>query len=146
MGANIRPTPTKLKLLRGNPGKQRLNRSEPQFKSGLLPEPPAFLCKLAKQEWRRLAPELHRLGLLTLCDLNSFAAYAQAFAHWVEAEELLTASGKTEFTLQTTNGNTAYNPLVSISAAAARDMVKFACEFGGTPASRSRIVAAEAEP
>jgi phage terminase small subunit len=58
--STVRPTPTKLKILRGNPGKQRLNRAEPQFKIEPLSEPPKFLDKLAKQEWQRVALELHR--------------------------------------------------------------------------------------
>jgi P27 family predicted phage terminase small subunit len=137
------PTPTKLKILRGNPGKQRLNRAEPKFKVEPLPQPPDFLSKIAKQEWRRITPELHRLGLLTCVDLSAFAAYCQAYARWVAAESALQVNGKMEFTLQTDRGNIVYNPLVGIASAACRDMVKYAAEFGLTPASRSRIATSD---
>ena len=57
------PTPTHLKLLRGNPGKRPI-RPEPQPEQPPTPpEPPDFLTGYAFDEWRRVAPELHRLGL-----------------------------------------------------------------------------------
>jgi len=85
-----RPTPTHLKLLRGNPGHQKLNKEEPQpAPPPEVPEPPAFLDGYARDEWWRVAPELLVLGLLSTVDLMPFAAYCQAYAHWRTAEEAL---------------------------------------------------------
>jgi P27 family predicted phage terminase small subunit len=46
--------------------------------------------------------------------------------------------------VRTQSGGAAPNPLVWIAAAAARDMNKFAAEFGMSPAARSRIHAVDA--
>jgi hypothetical protein len=63
-------TPTNLVLLRGNPGKRALNKEEPKPRP-VLPEPPGHLDTGAKREWRRVAPELHQLGLLTVLDVDA---------------------------------------------------------------------------
>ncbi len=51
-GGDRKPTPTRLKLLGGNPGKRPLNLDEPQPEP-TLPEPPAHLSDEAKAEWGR---------------------------------------------------------------------------------------------
>jgi phage terminase small subunit len=75
-----RPIPTVLKLIRGNPGKERLpqGEAEPQRPDD-IPPPPPFLTGHAADEWRRLAPELYYLKLLTAIDTNTLAAYCQAY-------------------------------------------------------------------
>jgi phage terminase small subunit len=66
--------------LRGNPGKRAL-RPEPEPARGSeCPEPPSFLPPDAVAEWHRIAPELHRIKLLTVVDVGLMAAYCSAFA------------------------------------------------------------------
>ena len=86
-----KPIPTHLKVLRGNPGHQALRpEREPDYEAAAdIPEPPAFLMPVAKDEWRRIATGLYHLGLLTLVDENPLAAYCQAYARWVTAEASL---------------------------------------------------------
>jgi phage terminase small subunit len=85
-----RPTPTHLKLLRGNPSKRPINKDEPAPEiPAAIPEPPDFLMPSAKDEWHRLAEGLRRLGLLTTLDTSVFAVYCETFARWKQAEELL---------------------------------------------------------
>lgn len=79
------PMPAPLKLLAGNPGHRPIP-AEVKPKAG-LPSCPVFLLPEARREWRRLGPELDRLGLMTMADRSSFAAYCQAWARWVEAEK-----------------------------------------------------------
>ena len=55
------PTPTNLKLLRGNPGKRKLNANEPDPEPA-IPPCPSHLDKVAKKEWRRISKELLALG------------------------------------------------------------------------------------
>jgi phage terminase small subunit len=74
------PIPTRLKLLRGNPGHQKLNRAEPQPPSAKkCPEPPEGLAGDAREAWLYQAPRLHRIGLLTEVDTIALEIYAVAF-------------------------------------------------------------------
>jgi P27 family predicted phage terminase small subunit len=139
------PTPTYLKLLRGNPGKRPINKREPQPEIAVAaPEPPPFLSEYAREEWRRVAPEAHRLKLLSNLDRACFAAYAESYARWRTAEEALALMAANDPVMQGLlvkgkRGTVIENPLVYIARQAARDMVRYASEFGFTPAARSRI-------
>jgi P27 family predicted phage terminase small subunit len=134
-----------LKLIRGNPGKRALNKSEPQpTKSAEIPQPPNYLTGYAKQEWERLAPEVFRLGLLTIVDEAAFAVYCWSYGQWRTATEALARVAELDPTfrgliVKTRHGTPVENPLYLASRQAASDMLKFAAEFGMTPAARSRI-------
>jgi P27 family predicted phage terminase small subunit len=131
------PTPLKLKLLRGNPGCRPI-KPEPQPRSAKeCPLPPAHLSEYARCEWHRIGPELHRLGLLTVLDETSFAAYCCAYGHWRMAEELLSR----EDLLVAGERHGVANPLLKIAAQAARDLIRFGAEFGLTPSARARVTA-----
>lgn len=140
-----RPTPTYLKLLRGNPGQRALNRNEP--KPAIPDQPPAappFLSGYALEEWRRISVEAHRLVLLTGVDVMPMAAYCDAYERWRTARETVAAMAERDpvmhgLIVRTQSGGAAANPLVWIAANAARDMVRYAAEFGMSPAARSRI-------
>jgi len=94
----------------------------------------------AREEWLRLSPELYRLGLLTIVDVNAFAAYCQAFGRWRQAEEALAEAGELVTVDQRTKKRRILkqSPLVGIASAAARDMISYAGQFGLTPVARSR--------
>jgi P27 family predicted phage terminase small subunit len=142
-----RPTPTYLKLLRGNPGKRAVNKGEPQPERPLaVPEPPAYLGAYGAEEWRRVAPEMFRLGLLTVVDLHVFAAYCLAYESWRAAREALARVAEHDpafsgLIIKTAKGTAMENPLFLAARQSAADMLKFAAEFGMTPAARSRISA-----
>ena len=136
--------PTKLKLIRGNPGKRAI-RPEPQpCTTDAIPEPPDHLDDDAKAEWRHVSPELYRMGLLTTVDLQTLAAYCTAYGTWIGAKRALAEMAKGDpltkaMMIKTTNGNAIMNPMLAIANKAARDLVKFGGEFGFTPAARTRI-------
>jgi len=141
--------PTELKLLRGNPGKERIHPEVRPLRPRELPDPPEFLTREAKDEWWRIADELHRLGILTVVDLNPLAAYCQAFGRWSIAETALARMAENDaltsaLMIRNTAGGPQQNPLVKIATNAARDMVRYASEFGLTPVARARIASAEA--
>lgn len=138
-----KPLPTAIKVLEGDRGKGRrpLNENEPIPPAGdvkclswLLPE--------AKKEWKRLASSLEAMGVLTMADLAAFAGYCQAYARWREAEEFITKHGSI---FKTPSGYVQQVPQVSIAQQNLKLMQSFATEFGLTPASRSRIIATNAE-
>jgi P27 family predicted phage terminase small subunit len=124
------PTPARLQLLRGNPGKRPLRNEPKPAIAAECPQPPEWMMgAYAKQEWARLGPELHRIGLLTVADVAVFAAYCQSFHHWRVAEELARkrrdgAEGRL---------------LAQIARTAGGDMVRFAGQLGMTPVARARI-------
>jgi hypothetical protein len=83
------PEPVRLKLLKGNPGRRPLRpEPEPAIEPQCPPAPP-YLSGYAAQEWEVVAPELHRLRLLTAVDLASLAAYCVAYQQWRVAVEAL---------------------------------------------------------
>lgn len=138
------PVPTNLRVLRGNPSKRPL-RAQPTQTSA-PPEAPSYLVSYACDEWHRVAPELHRLGLLTLLDVHALAAYCQSYARWRTAEELLAKMAERDPTtrallIKDATGNPRQNPLVRTAAHAAGDMLRYAGEFGLTPVARARLAA-----
>lgn len=89
-----RPTPTKLKLLRGNPGKRRLNRAEPRAKRlEKMPHCPRHLQGHARQAWRQQGETLLRSGILTELDLGAFALLCDAYGRWTDATDQLRETG-----------------------------------------------------
>jgi P27 family predicted phage terminase small subunit len=141
-----RKTPTHLRLLRGNPGHQPIRPEPEPDRLAEIPEPPAFVIGHAADEWWRIAEELYRLNLLTAVDINPLAAYCMAYARWRAAEEALARIAATDpimsgLMVKARNGTPMQNPLALTASKAASDMVKYAAEFGLTPAARSRIAA-----
>ena len=90
--------------------------------------------------------ELHRLKLLTKVDCAPLAAYCYAYGQWRMAAEALARMAANDpimngQIIKTKYGDAAANPLVSIARKHAGDMVRFAAEFGLTPAARTHISA-----
>ena len=132
-----KPKPTALKILEGNPGKRPINENEPIPPKGTV-KCPTWLEPEAKKEWKRLAPSLEAMGVLTQADLTAFAGYCQAYARWKEAEEFLTKHGSL---VKTPNGYWQQVPQVSIAQSNLKIMMNIAAQFGLTPSARSRIIA-----
>ncbi|WP_234680325.1 phage terminase small subunit P27 family [Bradyrhizobium monzae] len=126
-----------MRLLKGNPGKRRARVPPEPARPDRCPEPPARLSDYARQEWEAVAPELYRLGLLTVLDISAFSVYCTAAAQLRQAEELLARDGKLTFTTKT--GQRRVNPLIRIASQAQADMLKFGSAFGLTPVGRLRL-------
>ena len=130
-----KPKPTHLKLLAGNPGKRKLNASEPKPRAS-IPRCPAHLSPEAKAEWKRMARRLHSLGLLTELDGAALAIYCQAYGRWVAAEQKLTEFGPV---IKSPGGMPMQSPFLAIANKAMEQVRSLMTEFGMTPSSRSRI-------
>lgn len=137
-----RPTPTKLKLIRGEKKKSRLNQNEPQPKLE-APKCPMFLSSVAKKEWKRMVAELEPLGLLTKIDCAALAGYCDAYSRWADASKMLQ---KTGLIIKTPNDYPVQNPVLSIINKALAEMKGFLTEFGMTPSSRSRVNVPKPKP
>lgn len=129
------PTPTALRLLRGNPGKRPLPENEPQPQKG-VPYCPRHIQGEARKEWRRVSRELSECGLLTMIDRAALATYCQAWGRWVEAEDELRKNG---VLLKSPGGILRPSPMLLIANHAMDQMRALLPEFGMTPAARTRI-------
>ena len=134
-GGGRKPTPTALKLLRGNPGRRPLNEDEPK-PAVRLPRSPDHLSDLAKKEWRRAGRFLLQLGLMSDIDVAAFAGYCAAYGRWAEAERSLKTSG---IMLMSPNGFQIQSPYLAVANKALEQMRSLLSEFGMSPASRSRV-------
>ena len=130
-----KPTPTKLKILRGNPGRRPLNDQEPSPETK-IPEAPEHLTVAARQEWDRISKALYDLGIISEIDRTALAAYCQLYGRWTDAEEAIKKSG---MIIKTINGNVIQSPMVGIANRSLELMKQYLVEFGMTPSSRTRV-------
>lgn len=106
------PTPTALKVLRGNPGRRPLNVDEPKPPiPDQVPPCPAWLGPEGRAFWRQQAPIHHQLGTLTAVDIPAFTALAATWDGWRKDADSDTL----------------------------RCWIKLCNDFGMTPAARTRI-------
>ena len=129
-----RPTPTTTLRLRGSwrantrPGEPRPELSTPTC--------PDHLTTAAQDEWKRIVPQLERLGLLSQLDRAALALYCVAYGRWATAEKDLAVLG---LVVKTKDGNLIQNPYLWIANRAAKQMHEMLAEFGMTPSSRTRL-------
>lgn len=131
-----KPRPTHLKLIEGNPGKRALPRAEPKPEPK-APKPPTDLHGDALREWRRVAPQLERLGLLTGLDRAALAAYCWSWAQLLAAERTLAESSL--LLKGRPDRGMVRNPAAAIARDASRDCRAWCSEFGMTPSARGRM-------
>lgn len=129
------PTPTAIKLLRGNPGKRKLSSNEPK-PIITLPHCPSYLDEDARTEWGRLAPILVRMKVLTEADYIALASLCQTYSTMVKAQEQLNKSG---ILFKTPSGYVQQSPLIGIVNSCTEKIVTLCREFGLTPSARARV-------
>ena len=153
------PLPANVHLLRSNPSKKSLDDLLAEFNPEVeSPGCPRHLWTEAKKEWRRIAPELLRYGLISKLDRAGLALYCQAWARNVWAEEMLSRAmaqaeikraeaeargeiwaGGDGFMIPTTNGNFIYSPYWVAARRAAQETHWYLQSFGMSPISRGRV-------
>lgn len=130
--------PAALKLLNGRaPGKDSAGRPVnigPSFVRD-APEPPTWLSREAKAEWRRVVPELERLRLLSRVTRASLSAYCETWATFVKATRTVQRDG---LTIDAKQGMLAH-PAVGIARSAGAELRRWAVEYGLTPASEQKV-------
>lgn len=129
-----KPTPTALKIVRGNPGKRPLPENEPTPNGEAVA--PEWLSAQAAAHWPAVAPQLESAGVLTSMDATALAMYCEAFARWQNANEVV---AKTGLVVPGQKGTLTQNPAIHIANVAFDQMRKMLIEFGMTPSSRSRV-------
>lgn len=132
-----KPIPTTLQLLRGNPGKRPLNTDEPR--TPLLsadPIPHELRDAAARDEWKRLAPELINCGQVTIADRTMLVAYCLKYGQWLRLEE---EALKHPLIVKGAHGNPITNPAIRAANQTLDLVIRAAAELGITPTSRTRV-------
>lgn len=101
-----------------------------------IPEPPQFLNEVARQEWQRIVPALHREGLVTHLDRVNIGAYCQVFARIVEAETAIAAEG-TVITMP--SGIRRANPWCGVLNTSLRQLSALSGQLGLSPSARKHV-------
>ena len=137
MGARgPKPKPRNLILLNGNAGHHVLPE-HPVDPAPNLPKPPPHLDPVAKKEWKRIAPELYSLGLLSVVDRAALEGYCENYAIWVHMKRAIAAQGGYAEYIAGKNSQTI--PELATMKSAWVMVKAFAAEFGMTPSSRGRM-------
>lgn len=142
-------TPTNLRLIKGNPSKRALNKSEPKPPSGVPPVPKHF-NKQEKYWFKRIGEELDGSKVITQLDGMALELLIGAYVEWRSHRDILDEEGET-YTTRTMTGDTLIkaHPRVGMMADAWKRLRGMMAEFGMTPAARSKVSsdgAGEADP
>ncbi len=152
-------TPTAvLKLRNSKHAKGRGNEPQPKAAGPELPADLGWLDDEGKAEWNRLAPRLAELGLLTVLDVSSLAAFCQMWAEFVIATRMLNAegrvlrvpvmgtvrrrnaeTGKTERVTEQTGTELVAHPAVKLQRSALAALRSMLGDFGLSPSTRARL-------
>ncbi len=132
------PTPTALKLIKGNPGHRPLNENEPEFPlAELSAQPPASMNDAARAIWHEHVGTLTTSRVLTSADLPIFAAFCNYYAAYLRNTALADES----------EGVLGVASRYDRRARQSFDcMLRCARELGMSPASRTRLSVHPANP
>ena len=114
-------------------------KKKPRAVSAKTPPCPRWLSKSARAEWRRLAPELARLGLLSRLDVAAFVALCCAIADLRWAQDVIEREGRI---VDGHRGVRTKHPALTIERGSIEQVRRLSAEFGLTPATRPRVTEA----
>lgn len=134
-----KPKPTAIRIAEGNRGKGALPQNEAK-PARALPACPRALGKEARREWRRIAGELYKVGLLTNLDRGALTAYCFAYGEMLRAIEK--AKGVPQIYSQVGSKCIVIHPYLQVGFKSLEAFLKVLTEFGLSPASRARVIAA----
>lgn len=134
------PKPSALRILEGNPGKRPMNESEPTPTPLSSLTPPDWLDEFGLEAWEQLAPELARLGLLTVIDRPLFALSCQLHS-------MVRRAGKASKTLTQRSRANGYvaKPQIGQFTQGLNTLRQLWGEFGVTATARARLGVVDAE-
>jgi P27 family predicted phage terminase small subunit len=138
------PTPTNLRILRGNPGKRPLRMDE--FRPAAeIPSCPRHLKGEARKEWLRVTKELLQYGMVSAVDRGALAMLCTLWGRYVDAEEMIEkaaeqAPGSKGLFVKSPNGYPIQSPWLAVSNKAIEQYKSMCAEFGLTPAARVRVI------
>lgn len=135
-----KPTPTRLRVLRGETRPSRIDRDEPQ-PLPTFPDPPAHLSEAAKAVWEHVRAQMAHTRVIRGADADILELYCETLVRYREASDLLAKSG---FLIKgARHGELVKNPLVAMVRDTGSGVRALAGELGLTPSSRSSLRAGE---
>lgn len=134
--AGAKPDPIPLKILKGRGNGTQANGkpipTAPAFARG-APDPPDWLSTTARELWDRVTPGLEALDLLKPEDYTTMVTYCETWTTYLEALEQTRAGGLIVDNPKT--GMPHKNPALVALETAGVQLLRFAVEFGLTPAA-----------
>lgn len=127
------PTPTRLRVLAGNPGKRRLNHREPQPIGP--PVKPDFIAGRAAEEWDRVVASMPP-GYFTAADAPTLAVLSAAWTLYRAALAELARGG---LTAKGAEGQPVAHPMAKVVAKETEIILRAGDRLGLSPAARSRL-------
>lgn len=153
MSPGPRKKPARLKVLEGTYRDDR-DGGGVNLPSGAPPEPhwprllpgsdAAALRREASAEWRRVVPDLHRVGVLAHVDRSSLASYCVQWAVYVESMRIIAREGLHLTETITNKAGATYtrrirHPIATTIADCERALNRYRQAFGLDPSSRGRL-------
>ena len=131
------PAPTALKLLKGvRPARINKNEPKPPAITGAMPKGWALhMSETAKRFWKKNAPALARIGLLTEVDLEAFRAMAEIYAKWISCSQTINKKG---ISYTDKFGETKIRPELHLANKLESQFMAYCRQFGMVPAERGR--------
>ncbi len=140
-----RPKPTALKVLRGNPGKRKLNEAEPKPPQGVA-NPPENLSASALTVWAQIGPVATAMGTLSTADVYAFGTLCELIATQRMAAAEKDREGFSAFLITTVpdpDGEThikiTEHPAIKLERNTAAALRPYYEKFGLEPVGRARI-------
>jgi len=146
-GRGARHKPAALRIVGGTHNSSRhgdvdaAKQSIASDRAETIPSPPRWLGSVARAEWRRVAPMLHKRGLMARRFVAALAGYCRAYGELVEAQRLIELEGRT---VTTDKGNVIQHPAVGMANRAADQLRAYLVEFGLSPSAEGRLATGDA--
>jgi hypothetical protein len=129
------PTPTSLKILRGNPGCRPINSDEPTPPVADTTAP-SCLDVVGLEKWNEIAPLLAGMRVFTQIDRSLLERYCILHEQWVAVSKHVREQGMTQIT------STGYSQITAEGAlfkSLPGELLRIEQQFGMTPAARSTM-------
>ncbi|RTL04026.1 phage terminase small subunit P27 family [Candidatus Dependentiae bacterium] len=136
------PKPSKLRELEGITKPCKMPVDEPKPKLATSADCPVALNPAQKLVWDSLAPELMRIGTLSLTDIPAFLRYIDLSIEYHEMQRQIDGKNYV-LVIRNEDGKPKYAtvmPQITIRNQAMANMLRLEQHFGMTPASRTRIM------
>lgn len=132
--------PDNVHLINGNPSKKKFSVLADGSRVPVqIPDMPSHLDAGAKREWKKITPELEKLGLIALVDRAALAMYCVAFSRWELAEKKLKELQESGLIESTPNGHKQMGVWLQISNRAQEQIKSSLSDFGMSPSARAKV-------